>query len=142
MPLASGRPEEVADDEVLQRAITSNSQIAKTLLRPRPSLFSPPPKIREISVNRISGLNEDEVKALADQVAKARGKASSIGYASFTADFPRSLGLETVPAEPPLHHANISGWPEDSDPDEQRKRELQLAKAFCEQATPSVVWES
>lgn len=131
MGLPSSRDETVADGEALQRAIISKSQFARTKGRVRPALLSPNPHVK-LSVSRIDGLDSIEVKELADTVARKRGKEGSLGYGELEAGSARDTGLDIEPDEPPLHHANIVGWPCDSDPDEQRRRQLQVAKALVE----------
>lgn len=106
----------------------------------RPSLLSPNPHV-ELSVSRISGLELDEVRELADAVARKRGKEGSLGYGELLAGAARTTSLDVEPDEPPVHHANIAGWPSDSDPDEQRRRQLQVAKALVEQVE-LILWNS
>ncbi len=131
-PLQSGRDEAIADNEPLQRAIISKSQFSGTRGRVKPALLSPNPHV-ELSVSRIGGLGERKIRLLADDVAKKRGKPASLGYGKLRVRAPRCLGLDVVADEPPCHHANIVGWPSDTDPDDQRRRQLQLAKALVEE---------
>ena len=131
--LPSGRSPSVSDSELLQRSIISKKQFLSSTKRPKPSLFSPNPHI-ELSVSRTEGLSPDQAKELADEVAKKRGKDKSLGSSSIKAEAVRSEGLEVQSSEPPLHHANIVGWPSPDDPDAKRLEHLKRAKRLVEHA--------
>lgn len=139
MELPSGRGEVVGDEECLQRAIISKGQFVKTKGRVKPNLLSPPPSL-QLSVTRIDGLNDVAIRDLADDVARQRGKNESLGYGKLYAFTPRKHGLDVIPDEPPLHHANLVGWPADNDPDEQRRRQLQVAKSLVEEVE-LILWD-
>jgi len=142
MTLASGRSAVVADSEILQRALISKSQFIESKKRLKPNVMSPNPHV-ELPVSRIDNLNDETIRKLADDVARKRGKESSLGYGRrrLTAALPRKFKLDTIPDEPPLHHANIVGWPSDNDPDEQRSRQLELAKLLVEEVE-LVLWKN
>ena len=131
MSLPSGRSDIIGDSETLQRAIISKSQFTRTKRRVKPALLSPNPHV-ELSVSRIEGLTPLQTRELADEVARKRGKNASLGYGEILPIGVREIGLEVEPDEPPLHHANITDWPSDKDPDEQRRRQLQVVKALVE----------
>lgn len=137
--LPSGRAEGVAPNKALQRAIVSKRLYFKETLRPKPGLFCPNPHV-ELSVHRIEDLGEREAKDLADRVAQLRGKDSSLGDSQIRARFVCQEGLGAQPDEPPLHHANIVGWPDDSDPDERKRLQLQIAKRLVESAGLVRIW--
>ena len=144
--LPSGRSENVGDAEVLQRAISSKSQFSRMNERVKPALLMPLPHL-ELSVSRISALPEEVVRELADNVvSKIKGKPS-LGYASLTAREVRDETLEIkpdekglCPEEPLLHHANITGWADDKDPAERKRRQLEIAKRL-ETKARLILWD-
>ena len=67
-------------------------------------------------------------------MAVKRKKEKSKGCARIKALDVTSEGLTVRPDEPPLHHANIEGWPSSDDPLKQREAQLALAKRLVEHA--------
>ena len=144
--LPSGRPEEVADDEILQRAIGSKRQFSSLHQKAKASLLMPSPHI-ELSVSRISDLSKTEIRSLADKVIGQQKGKPSLGYASLSAAEVREEPLEILPDEvgpapeqPLLHHANITGWPNDKDPSERKRRQLEIAKRL-ETKARLILWD-
>ncbi|MCU0753862.1 MAG: hypothetical protein MUE46_01900 [Xanthomonadales bacterium] len=43
--------------------------------------------------------------------------------------------LDVVPSEPPARHADIMGWPKDSDPERQKSKRMEIAKKLAAVAT-------
>ena len=77
---------------------------------------------------------------------RIKGKRS-LGYASFTAAEIREEPLDIISDEkgpnldePLLHHANVIGWPDDKDPAERKRRQLELAKRL-ETKAKLVLWD-
>jgi len=146
--LPSGRLERLSNDEVLQRAVSSKKQTLPSRGKARPNLFTPHPH-KELSVSRVSDLeklgellSDEERKALADFVAKKRGKDESYGEALISVMDVNLENLEVLPDESPLedgadfrlHHANIKGWEENSDEDKKRLANLEIARRLAEKA--------
>jgi hypothetical protein len=72
-----------------------------------------PNKNGETSVFRISGISHKEVWDIGDrEVAKIRGKPI-LGRADISASNVMAKDLKVLPSEPPVRHANITGWPEE-----------------------------
>jgi hypothetical protein len=71
------------------------------------------------SVFRISGISNDEIWDIGDrEVSIKRGKPI-LGRADIRANSVVTKDLQVVPSEPPVRHANITGWP-----DERSKQKL------------------
>lgn len=64
----------------------------------------------ELSVFRVTGLEEPAVRAIGDDVASQRQKPL-VGRGDVNTGHIRRVGLDVVPAEPPPRHAHITGWP-------------------------------
>ena len=132
MPLESGRAEDVGDQEHLARFAISKSQFSRQSRRPKPALLSPNPYV-ELSLSRIDGLPSEKVQELGDDVAVKRGKLAALGYAAMKAEMPRAVGLDVIADEPLLHHCNITGWADSTDPAEKKRCQIQTAKALIEE---------
>jgi len=122
----------VADGEQLARYVLSPSWLYKDHRQGsplRPTAFMPHPKI-ELSVYRIDYWSKVEVDAKGNEVVnereqnhRARQLAQRknypaekrtfryLGRAEIKAHDVRSAGLDVVPKEPPVRHADIIGWP-------------------------------
>ena len=78
--------------------------------------FLPPSTESTLSVSRLHGLSEAEIWQLGDADVAAEGGRTIYARANFSpgmlADV-RANGsaLSMVPAEPPVRHANVIGWP-------------------------------
>ena len=132
--LPSGRQAVVTGEEPLARFAISKSQFTKTTRRPKPNLLSPNPHLA-LSVMRIEGSCEEEIRKMGSEVGEKRRK-NCYGYTTLTGQKCSEERLEVESDEPPLHHANITGWPDDTDPAERKRRQLEIAKRLVEKATP------
>ena len=125
-------PQAVGDGERLARYVLTESWLYKDN-RPgcllRPTAFLPHPRI-ELSVYRIDDWSETEIADKGREVAEdrershrgkqlAEGKAypeekrtfRHLGRGEIIAKDVRAIGLDVVPKEPPVRHANVIGWP-------------------------------
>jgi len=120
--LPSGLPELVGDDESLARVLTQTGHYSSTTVKA--SAFVPAPDGTK-SVARHSGEPLDELWQLAQEYlgpdARIHGAAICV-----TKDV-RALALDVRAAEPPRRHANIVGWPIESDAELQKSRWKELA---------------
>lgn len=107
--LPSGLPEHVGDGEDLARYLLSSSQFNATMMKP--SAFLPNPKNDETSVFR----HDDNLWAVA--LLHVAGERTVHGAAMVKAQHVRAVQLEVLASEPPDRHANITGWPTNSDPE-------------------------
>lgn len=102
----------VTPAEPLARFVLTRSHINwEDSARPRlrPEAFMPHPR-NELSVFRIEGLDQNNVREIGEDVATRRGK-TLIGRGEVTAGNIQSIGLRVEPKEPPPRHADILGWP-------------------------------
>ena len=129
--LPSGRDKVVENDEALARFAISKGQFSRVTRRPKPNLLSPNPHV-ELSLSRVDDLDDDTIQALGDEVAQKRGRGSALGYAELQAVSPREIGLDVIADEPPLHHANITGWSAADDRAEKKRLQLEKAKLLVE----------
>jgi hypothetical protein len=124
--------ERVAVGEHLARYVLTSSWLYKDDRKGcplRPTAFMPHPRI-ELSVYRIDGCSDEEIstqgrevaeerernhraKQLAEGVPYPQGKRTFrfLGRGELEARDVRWAGLDVVPMEPPVRHANIVGWP-------------------------------
>lgn len=79
----------------------------------------------EVSVFRVDGLTTVRIWEIGSEIAGSRDRPLYARGDTATHKV-RRIGLEVMPAEPPLHHANIVGWP-DNDKPRQKLIALQLA---------------
>lgn len=129
--LPSGRDKVVENDEALARFAISKGQFSRVTHRPKPNLLSPNPHV-ELSLSRVDGLEDENIKELGDDVARKRGKEDALGYAELLAASPRLYGLDVIADEPPPHHANITGWSSAEDRAEKKRLQLEKAKLLVE----------
>ena len=129
-PLQSGLPLAVGDHERLARFIPSSGWFAKTTGRVKHQAFLPAAD-HETSVARSTGLPEHRLWQLGEEYL--RGK-HFYGAAVVPAAIIRRNMLEAVPQEPPLFHANVLGWPVESDPELQKARRKAIAESIAEDA--------
>ena len=117
--------EAITPAEILSRFIMQTNWYRPSDNCARYAAFMPNPKNRETSVYRISGISDKEIWEIGDrEVGENRGKPI-LGRADVGASFVIKKGLNVVPSEPPVRHANIVGWPEEKS--EQRLIALELA---------------
>lgn len=134
MSLESGRELKIEDCEALARFAISKSQFSREQKRPKPNLFTPNPHT-ELSVSRIDDLDAPIVCDLGNDVAHQRGKEKALGYATLNSSDPRDFGLDVIASEPPMHHANITGWSNHADLAEKKRLQLEKAKALVERCS-------
>ena len=121
--LPSGLPEHVADSEDLSRFLTQSNQFNSVMAKP--AAFMPHPIHKNVSVFRIGADAERLTKTWQETVT---GDRTLKGAALFKASDVRAAGLEVNASEPPPAHANIEGWPwQSDDPDEQKARQKEIA---------------
>jgi hypothetical protein len=107
MPLPSGLPDDVANEEPLARFLTSSGHFNASVVKP--SAFLPNPNDGKTSVFRHDAEPRDSLEAIGrNKVAQDR---SLHGAAIITAAEVRAATLEVTAAEPPPRHADIEGWP-------------------------------
>ncbi len=114
----------ISADETLSRFILSSGHFSKVTKRVKAEAFMPN-RDGEVSVFRVSDLDEPEICAIGDAVAKVVAR-NLHGRAELKARVVRHNDLDVVSAEPPVRHANIVGWPE-KDKARQKIIALQLA---------------
>jgi hypothetical protein len=117
--------EPVTPSEVLSRFIMQTNWYRLSDNRVRYAAFMPNPKNGETSVYRISGISDREVWEIGDREVGLRRDKPILGRADIGASFVITKGLNVVPSEPPIRHANIIGWPEQKS--EQRLVAIELA---------------
>lgn len=121
--LPSGLPDFVADEEDLARFLTQRSQW--NFIGAKPALFLPNPKYRNTSIFRMGNEPGRLRQTWKETVTSDR---TLKGAAICKARDVRAMQLDVIPEEPPPAHANIQGWPwNDSDPEEQKAKQIELA---------------
>lgn len=106
--MKSEKPAPVADEEMLARFLLFRGWFVSGTGRVKPDAFIPHPHA-ELSVTRHADLDEQELWEIGETVAATR-KLVLHARADLQTGAVREQGLEVVPAEPPPHHANITGW--------------------------------
>lgn len=128
--LPSGLPDHVADDEDLARFLTQSSHFNATMAKP--AAFLPSPKDRATSVSRHGGALRDELWSLG---LVASGDRKLYGAAILKAGVAREASLEVHADEPPPRHALLIGWPwDESDPEEQKAKQKEIALVLASRA--------
>jgi hypothetical protein len=103
---------QVDPSETLSRFILQTNWFSTSENRVKYPAFLPN-KNGETSVFRISGISHKEVWDIGDrEVAKIRSKPI-LGRADISASNVMVKDLKVLPTEPPIRHANITGWPEE-----------------------------
>ena len=104
---------QVDPSETLSRFILQKDWYRPSDNNVKHAAFMPNPKNGETSVFRISGISHKEVWDIGDrEVAKIRSKPI-LGRADISASNVMAKDLKVLPTEPPIRHANITGWPEE-----------------------------
>jgi hypothetical protein len=125
-------PDRVSDKENLARFILTDSWLYKDDRGGcplRPNAFMPHPHL-ELSVYRIDGWTEDELRSKGEEIASERESKHRAAMLAQGRSYPaakrtfrhlgrgeivtgevRKCGLDVVKNEPPIAHANIVGWP-------------------------------
>lgn len=130
--LPSQLKEQVADDEDLARFLMSSNHYNSRAVKP--AAFLPNPKDRETSVFRHGADPRNQLWEIADQRVGAERVVH--GAAIVRTGYIREAKLLVNASEPPPRHAVIAGWPWfDSDPDEQKARQKELAALLASRAT-------
>ncbi|MFV1994678.1 MAG: hypothetical protein ACC661_04515 [Verrucomicrobiales bacterium] len=133
MALPSGLPESVGDDETLARFVLASkhfSQPQEGHWRVKYPAFIPDPH-DDLSVSRVEGLPSDSIAKLGRPVAAKQRKAL-YGAALVKCGLIRRQSLDILADEPPERHANIVGWPKESDRKEQKSRRQLIALELAE----------
>ena len=124
--LSSGLPERVGDDEDLARFLTQSNQFNSVMAKP--AAFLPHPKHKNTSVFR-HGNEPEQLRKTWNETAT--GDRTLKAVAICKASHVREAQLDVTAAEPPPAHANIEGWPMDSDPELQKAKQLELASQIA-----------
>jgi hypothetical protein len=130
MPLPSGLPEIVANEEPISRFLTSRNHYNTTVVKP--SAFIPNPKDGCLSVARHNAepIEESERMAREDfNLPKASGVAQLAALAF------RKEGLDFRADDTPQRHADVIGWPwREDDPEYGKSERKMIAAALAQQA--------
>lgn len=130
--LPSGLPACVEDGEFLARFLTQSNQFSQEKRIAKPAAFLPDAK-GERSVFRHGKEPRDRLWALAGIHLKP-GKPVR-GAAILAAHDVRAAALDVIASEPPPRHANIIGWPSESDPQETKAKQKEKALTLVARAT-------
>jgi hypothetical protein len=104
--------------EILSRFILQTNWFSRSENRVKYAAFLPN-RNGETSVFRTSGITNGEIWNIGDrEVSTKRGKPI-LGRADIHSYIVMSKDLHVIPCEPPVRHANITGWP-----DERSKQKL------------------
>jgi hypothetical protein len=129
--LASGLPDNVADNEDLARFLTSSSQFNAQMAKP--AVFLPSARDRETSIFRHGSEPRDALWAIGDE--HAAGNRTLHGAAIVKTLDVRAALLDVVAAEPPPRHAAIRGWPWfDDDLETQKAQQKERATLIASKA--------
>lgn len=116
--------EPVSSSETISRFVLSRRWIrADNTVR---HIAFTPNKNGETSIFRISGISDNEVWNIGEREVGMKQNKPILGRADITASIILSNHLEIVPSEPPVRHADITGWPEEKD--QQKDIALELAE--------------
>jgi len=107
MPLPSGLPETVADDEPISRFMTSKSSHCNTTAV-KQGAFLPNPKDGRLSVARHGADPIEESERMAKEDYKLE---KAFGVALIQAKEIRKVELDFEADDTPLRHADVVGWP-------------------------------
>jgi hypothetical protein len=113
---------DVREDEPLSRFIFSRRHLSKNPPRVKAEAFMP--RKGEVSVFRREGISESQVWNIGSELENKRTRTLH-GRGDIIARSAMIIGLQVLPAEPPIKHANIVNWP--SDRAKQKLLALQLA---------------
>jgi hypothetical protein len=134
--LPSGLSEHVGDSEDLCRFLTSSGDFLANRGIVKPRVFLPNPKNLETSVFRHGAEPASGLWEIASNEIPPERSVHGAGIVK--AGVVRKVALEVIADETPPNgprHANIIGWPLDSnDPEEQKSRWKDLANAVSKEA--------
>ena len=71
-----------------------------------------PPLGGVLSAFRVDGLMEGDIWDIASRHVETTSGRPIMARADFDAGSVRMLGLEVIPAEPPVRHAHLTNWPD------------------------------
>ena len=133
--LLSGLDINVSDSEALARFCTSSSWVAKSIGRVKHQAFLPAPD-DDTSVYRIHGMSEEEIwDHAATYFVNALGEPySHHGAAVVNTAVVRNAEIQVIADEGPPRHANLRGWPKDTDPTAQKARRMAVATRIADNA--------
>ncbi len=130
MPLPSGLPEVVSDDEDLARFLFWSSQYSS--LTVKPAAFLPNPKDKETSVFRHGKEPRADLWQIGNSIAPLQRALH--GAAMLRARNVREALLDVRAAEPPQRHACIVGWPWLEDPELQKASQKERAALLAQRS--------
>jgi hypothetical protein len=91
------------------RFLWQSNQYTPSTYRVKPKAFQPNKADHKVSVFRVHGLRSSRIWQLAD--AFIRNEDNEIrARAELVIRDVRTIGLQVEPKEPPIRHANITGW--------------------------------
>lgn len=127
--LPSGLPDLVADEEDLARILRSSGHFSSGRVKAAAYL---PARDGATSVIRHGA---EPVAALWQLAAETLGPQVSVhGAAVCKAHVFREERLDVVADEPPPRHANVVGWPADTDTELQKAKQKEIALAVASQS--------
>ena len=136
MPLPSGLPETVADDEPISRFMTSKSSHCNTKVV-KPAAFMPNPKDGRLSVARHGADPIEESERMAKEDYHLE---KAFGVALIEAKEIRKVELDFEADDKPLRHADVVGWPWREDDREFGKAEQKEKAATLEQKAERIIF--
>ena len=135
MPLPSGLPETVQDEEPISRFLTSRNHYNTTFVKP--GAYLPNRKNGKLSVARHSA----EPVSESERIAKQDFKLEKVfGVALLSAKAFREEGLDFEADDTPLRHADALGWPWLQDDPEFGKAEQKLKAAVLAQKAKRIIY--
>lgn len=121
--LLSGLPEQVSGDEELARFVKESNK--RNTLGAKPGAFMPPQNAR----TSVARHGSTPLADLTELAALYLPGCHVYGAAILSAATVRRNGLDAIPDEPPIRHANIVGWPADADAEMEKAARLAKAQA-------------
>jgi len=108
-------PAQVEGNEPIGRYLFRSSQFSRIKLRPNSSAFMPHPVTLELSVVRIVGIEDSDIRRISKKIIKRSKSLEKVyGLAEIEAGRVQKAGLSVLPDDKPfLRHANIVGWPKE-----------------------------
>lgn len=108
-------PLPISNDEPLTRFAFDDSHVKAGAARVHWRAFRPKPSETELSIARIEHLALPSIWGLGDDVGRPSNRVA-VGRADFSIPLVRSTRavvgeMDAIPAEPPVRHAVIIGWP-------------------------------
>lgn len=84
----------------------------------------------ETSVFHVSGISDNEIWHIGEKFVVSSQNKPLFGRTDITASIITDNGLDVIPQEPPVKHANIIGWPEDKSKQMEMAMQLALKAQF------------